>query len=132
YDNLIKPDLVAPGNKLVSAEGNNNYFVTNYPDLDVFGSQIKADTKKMMYLSGTSMATPVVSGAAALLLQANPKLTPNMVKMILMYTADPLPGFNMLEEGTGALNIEGSIRLAKLIRTHINSRTAQGGPMRTD
>ena len=47
------------------------------------------------------MATPVVAGTAALLLQINPKLTPNMVKMALMYTADPLPGFNMLEQGTG-------------------------------
>ena len=48
-----------------------------------------------MYLSGTSMATPVVTGAVALMLQANPKLTPNMVKMILMYTAQPLAGFNI-------------------------------------
>src|SRR5215213_6184206 len=35
YDNLIKPDLVAPGNKLISAESN-NWFVTNYPSLNVY------------------------------------------------------------------------------------------------
>ena len=63
----------------------------------------------MMYLSGTSMATPVISGAAALMLQANPKLTPNMVKMILMYTAQPLAGFNHLEQGAGTVNIEGAV-----------------------
>ena len=62
------------------------------------------------------MATPIVSGAVALILQANPKLTPNMVKMILMYTAQPLAGFNHLEQGAGTLNIEGAVRLAKLVR----------------
>jgi subtilisin family serine protease len=46
----------------------------------------------MMRLSGTSMATPVVAGAAALMLQANPRLTPNLVKAILMYSAQPLAG----------------------------------------
>jgi hypothetical protein len=63
------------------------------------------------------------------MLQVNPKLTPNMVKMALMYTADPLPGFNMLEQGSGELNIEGAARLAKSIRTDLTSNTAMGSPM---
>ena len=70
-----------------------------------------------MKLSGTSMATPIVAGAAALLLQAKPSLTPNMVKAILMYTAQPLAGANMLEQGAGELNIEGAVRLANCFRT---------------
>jgi hypothetical protein len=36
-----------------------------------------------------------------MMLQLNPKLTPNMVKMALMYTADPLPGFNLWNKATG-------------------------------
>ncbi|MDQ6652874.1 MAG: S8 family serine peptidase [Acidobacteriota bacterium] len=56
---------------------------------------------KLMYLNGTCVSAPVVSGAAAFLLEANPNLTPNMVKMIPMYTAQPLAGFNTLEQGAG-------------------------------
>ncbi|MFN7931303.1 MAG: S8 family serine peptidase [Blastocatellia bacterium] len=52
------------------------------------------DMRKMMTLNGSLMAAPVVAGAAALLLQVNPKLTPNLVKAILMYTAQPLANFN--------------------------------------
>jgi serine protease AprX len=133
FDNLIKPDLVAPGNKLIYAEsddaGKLNLLVTQHPELD---SGIKDDdNKKLMYLSGTSMATPIVAGAAALLLQANPKLTPNMVKMILMYTAQPLAGFNQLEQGAGELNLEGAVRLAKLVRTDISTSTKTGDPLLT-
>jgi hypothetical protein len=83
----------------------------------------------MMYLNGTSMAAPVVSGAAALLLQANPQLTPNLVKAILMYTAQQLPGFNTLEQGAGELNIEGAVRLAKLVRTDLRNDTPLGAPL---
>src|SRR5262245_22751175 len=86
----------------------------------------------MMYLSGTSMATPIVSGTVALMLQLNPKLTPNMVKMILQYTAQPLAGFNTLEQGAGELNVEGAVRLTRAIRTNMPNPTPAGEPMLTN
>ncbi|PYS40567.1 MAG: hypothetical protein DMF71_13020 [Acidobacteria bacterium] len=85
YDNLIKPDLVAPGNKIIDAESDHNFLVTQNPQLDV--SVCPLENRREMQLSGTSMASPIAAGAAALLLQANPTLTPNMVKALLMYTA---------------------------------------------
>jgi len=129
YDNLIKPDLVAPGNKLYSAEADKNNLLQSYPTLD--NAIITNHTLDQMTLSGTSMATPVVAGAAALLLQVDPYLTPNMVKAILMYTAQPLPGFNQLEQGAGEVNIEGAVRLAKLVRTNLTNATPLGSPLLT-
>jgi subtilisin family serine protease len=90
FDNLIKPDLVAPGNKLIYAEADGNLLVTQHPQLDAGVSD--ADNRRQMFLNGTSMSTPVVAGAAALMLDANPKLTPNMIKAILTYTAQRLNG----------------------------------------
>lgn len=60
YDHLIKPDLVAPGNKIISAESKTNTLLSTNPQLnvDVNGSK---DEYQLMYLSGTSMATPVVA-----------------------------------------------------------------------
>jgi subtilisin family serine protease len=114
YDNLIKPDLVAPGNKLIEAKSPGNYLVTNHPQLDAQVSGYAPHA--MMYMSGTSMATPVVAGAAALMLQKNPFLTPNMLKAALEITAQPINGFNNFEQGAGQLNVEGAVRLAGLIR----------------
>jgi subtilisin family serine protease len=127
YDNLIKPDLVAPGNRLIAAQAAGNYLVSNHPDLDanVSGSA----NREQMYLSGSSMATPVVAGAAALLKQANPSLTPNLIKMILMYTAQPLAGFNQFEQGAGLVNLEGAMRLARLVRTDLSAATPVGAPL---
>jgi hypothetical protein len=68
-------------------------------------------------LTGTSMATPVVSGTVALMLQANPALTPNLVKGILQYTAQTYPGYNMLTQGAGFLNTLGAVRLAAFYTT---------------
>jgi serine protease AprX len=134
YDNLMKPDLVAPGNKLIFAEsdlgsGVLNLLVTQHPELD--SGITDKDNKKLMYLSGTSMATPVVAGAAALMLQVNPKLTPNMVKMILMYTSQPLAGFNELEQGAGELNVLAAVQMAKLVRTDLGSSPTQGAALLT-
>lgn len=129
FDNLIKPDLVAPGNKLIAAESDDNRLVTSYPELNAFTSN-RANSD-LMYLSGTSMAAPVVAGAAALMLQANPKLTPNLVKSIMMYTAQQLPAANIFEQGAGQLNIEGAVRLATLVRTDLASTTPIGAPLLT-
>ncbi len=128
YDNLIKPDLIAPGNKLISAKSPNNYLVTTHPELDALVSPLS--TRSMMTMSGTSMATPVVSGVVALMLQRNPALTPNMVKAILEYTAQPLAGFSTIEQGAGLLNVEGSVRLAGLVRPDFAGLPA-GSPLLT-
>ena len=115
HDNLIKPDLVAPGNKIVSAEAANCRLVKSYPQMDVPTNYLATPNGKAMYMSGSSVAAPVVAGTAALMLQANPRLTPNMVKALLMYTAQQLPGANMFEQGAGELNVEGALRVAKLV-----------------
>ena len=112
-----------------SSPSDPNLLVYQHPELD---SGVTDDNnKRLMYLSGTSMAAPVVSGAAALMLQANSKLTPNMVKALLMYTAQPLRGFNMFEQGAGQLNVEGAMRVAKLVRTDLSGSTPTGSPFLT-
>jgi len=83
-DHIVKPDLVAPGNRQASLRVAGSTLDTNYPQYQVGPS---SGTPKYFMLSGTSMATPVVSGAVALMLQQNPALTPDQVKARLMKTA---------------------------------------------
>ena len=52
-------------------------------------------------LSGTSMSTAVVSGAAALVLEARPRLTPAQVKVMLQLTSSRLAGAGLIEAGRG-------------------------------
>src|SRR6185503_19588663 len=88
YDNLMKPDLVAPGNKIIGASAPNNKIEDENPELCISQCGNASNSGKgNMRLSGTSVSSPIVAGAVAVLLEANPSLTPNMVKMILMYTA---------------------------------------------
>ena len=83
YDFVVKPDIMAPGNNIVSLAAPGATLEALYPDQLVDGNDGKPD---YFTLSGTSMATPVVSGAAALLLQQNSNLTPDQVKARLMQT----------------------------------------------
>lgn len=118
YDFLAKPDLVAPGVRVASLERDYNSLVTTYPVLHFDGTR---NNGRYMVLSGSSMSTAVVSGAAALILQANPSLTPNMVKAILMYTAQMLDGADLFEQGAGLLNVDGALRLARSLSPQAGS-----------
>ena len=116
----MKPDLVAPGNQLISYRAPNNLRSTSAPELNVPLASGETAADALMYQSGTSMSAPIVAGAAALLLQANPNLTPGMVRMILQYTAQPLAGADMFEQGAGQLNLEGALRLVGGFRDDLN------------
>ncbi|MEJ7665568.1 MAG: S8 family serine peptidase [Hymenobacter sp.] len=94
YDHIVKPDLVAPGNQVVSlmtsstlaaqALVNNSLVPLSYYQQNSSSNLFSQDYYK---LSGTSMAAPVVSGAVALLLNREPSLTPDQLKARLMKTA---------------------------------------------
>ena len=112
YDYVVKPDLVAPGARLVALERYQNYLVSTFPVLHVDTGNV-SNKSRYMILSGSSMSTGVVSGAVALMLQANPGLTPNLVKSILMYSAQIMNGPDLFEQGSGMLNVDGAVRLAR-------------------
>jgi len=83
-DHTCKPDLTAPGNRQVSLRVSGSTLDTMYPQYEVAPS---SGTAMYYELSGTSMATPIVTGAVALMLQQTPSLTPDQVKARLMKTA---------------------------------------------
>lgn len=112
-DYQAKPDLVAPGTGVVSLSNPSSLFYTTQALFLLNGSMAGNGSKPYLSLTGTSMAAPVVSGTIALMLQANPNLTPNLVKAILQYTAQPYPAFNPLTEGAGFLNTKGAVELAR-------------------
>jgi serine protease AprX len=91
-DHVAKPDLLAPGNEVISIQAAGSRLAASYPANSVptglysnLGSANKAN--KYFVLSGTSMSTPVASGAVASLLEKNSSLTPDQIKARLMKTA---------------------------------------------
>jgi serine protease AprX len=110
-DFSAKPDLVAPGVGTESlADAASTLYLTK-PGARLWGT-IPTATEPYLALSGTSMASPVVSGTIALMLQANPGLTPNLVKAILQYTAEN-KHFKPLAQGAGFLNARGAVEMAR-------------------
>jgi serine protease AprX len=114
-DYLAKPDVVATGVGIVSLAVPGSTFYTTRPTYLLDGS-IATANKPYLSLTGTSMAAPMVTGTIALMVQANPKLTPNMAKAIIEYTAQNY-GYDPLTQGAGFLNTKGAVQLAKFLYT---------------
>ena len=82
-DGFVKPDLMAPGVNIISVlSPTSNWALSNPERVVGNGAYFR--------LSGASMATPMVTGAVALLLQAEPQLTPDQVKYRLLASADKI------------------------------------------
>jgi serine protease AprX len=111
-DLVQKPDLVAPGVGTESlADTGSTLFVTR-PAARLWGTAMTS-SPPYLSLSGTSMAAPVVSATVALMLQANPALSPAAVKGILQATAEPHEGYSVLAQGAGFLDARAAVELAR-------------------
>ncbi|MEM2446730.1 MAG: S8 family serine peptidase, partial [Candidatus Bathyarchaeia archaeon] len=87
FDLRVKPDIVAPGVNIMAARVGGGY----------------------VGYSGTSMATPHVAGAAAIILQRFPFLNPADVKNLLLSTSKPLLGYNIYQQGSGRLDVSHAV-----------------------
>ena len=98
-DETMKPDISAPGVSVASS-------ISSYTD-NAFVEAVSVTFEGRDYpfarLSGTSMSSPVVAGIAALILEANPYLSPWQVKIIIQQTARE-------DDYTGEIPVEGSTK----------------------
>ncbi|MBZ5655871.1 MAG: S8 family peptidase [Acidobacteriia bacterium] len=149
-DHIAKPDLVAPGNRVVSIiENAGSMLATTYPQnaipMSYYVTGGSSAASPYFALSGTSMAAPAVSGAVALLLQQNSNLTPDQVKARLMKTAyktfpqyssytDPATGvtytnqYDVFTVGAGYLDVQAALASTDLSTGPAKSPTVQFDP----
>ncbi len=106
FDNLAKPDLVAPGRKMVSLRAPGSTLDALFPDRQV--TVLGALSADYYRLSGTSMAAPVVAGTIALMFERNPSLSTAQVKKRLKSSATSLSFGTASDRGAGLVNAYGA------------------------
>ncbi|MFI7044851.1 S8 family serine peptidase [Streptosporangium sandarakinum] len=89
-DHAVKPDITAPGVGIVAAAAGTD------------GGHVE--------MSGTSMASPHVAGAAAILAQRHPDWTGQRLKAALTGSAVPSPGTTPYQQGTGRVDVARALR----------------------
>lgn len=82
-DGRVKPDITAPGNQIISSYSSAQSYDSGICD----NTTVNGKKYYYGYMSGTSMATPFITGVLATWLQANPTLSPNDVRNIFKKTA---------------------------------------------
>src|SRR4029078_13391902 len=114
----LKPDIIAPGNNLISDAAVNGWLYGRYPEKLV---AVGVDTNpRFIRLNGTSMAAAVTSGVVALMIEAGrtrfgATLSPHPMKALFEYSALSLPTVDRPSQGAGELNAAGAVKLASAI-----------------
>lgn len=133
-DHVVKPDILAPGNQVVSLLAPNSTLLQEFPANQVPVSTYAANSgtgnsRVYFLLNGTSMAAAVVSAASADILQAYPSLTPDQIKALFMQSAsktfptsssvtDPSDGsvyvsyYDLFTVGAGYLDMQAALKAA--------------------
>jgi serine protease AprX len=114
------PTLVAPGTRIVSLRS------SGISQTGVEGPGFNSDTSlppsMLPYYTtatGTSFSAPQVAGTIALMLEANPRLTPSQIKDILQRTATPFAPYYQHEVGAGMLNAHAAVLEAAFPSRHM-------------
>ncbi len=108
---LYHPSITATGADVVSTRSN----TTLTPLTSVPEDSRNVPPEQLPYyhtLSGTSMAAPEAAGIVALILEANPALTPAQVRMVLQITGRPIAGSPFYKQGYGYADASGAVDLA--------------------
>lgn len=133
-DNSRTPTLTAPGTRICATRNPNGTTTGTTADAGAFPDTPAVRPEwKLWYtcISGTSMATPHVSGTIALMLQSNSRLQPADVAAILRTTADPMPGYQPYQVGAGYLDAFEATSIAKKTRATGTCVTKSGKQLRT-
>jgi serine protease AprX len=137
-NDVPKPDLVAPSIWVAApvlpytsvAEEARDLFVRRLQKDPVANGRIadlKLITPHYQHVEGTSFAAPIVASCIACLLEANPALTPLLVRDVLKETAHPVPGADHERQGAGALNPGQAVARA-LAELHSRDASLQVSP----
>jgi serine protease AprX len=122
FEHAVKPDVVAPGNKIVSLEAAGSYLQKQYPSFHSAGRSNNA----YMHLSGTSMSAAVVTAGVALLMQAHPNISMSQLKFALQGGATYMVDGGLVGGGAGSVNFWSTRRIAANGATNLLS-TLIGG-----
>jgi serine protease AprX len=120
-DTTASPDLLAPGEYITSARSLTAAGATaNFSPLDLSDPAAPEVLPVELWpyytvKSGTSMAAPHVAGVVALVLQANPRLSPDAVREVLRRTARPVPGCPQHACGMGEVDARAAVDLARSV-----------------
>ena len=118
---LFRPTLVAPGVNVVSLRSTGTN-ITGTSSAVVGADTSRLSASELPFYttaSGTSFSAPQVAGTIALMLEANPQLTPGQVRDILQRTATPLPNYYQHEVGAGMLNAHAAVLEAAFPTRHM-------------